>query len=149
MLRILHKTFFNKQMLDRNCIDSARMFFAFKDSIIMYNEGENIGIPIEDEWKNIIPPTPKKQVVLHSAYNKYILKALHKADDLGWFKSYGSWINLGMAMKKHGFELEDWQLFCVTLRDKKDAEYKWIGFTNEGANKLGSDYLMNICAKMS
>lgn len=126
---------------DKNCLESSRKFTAYKDSLTWHNKGQDISKILKNMSLPKIEPKPKLKI--HSSYNKLILNKLKLAYNKGWFNEYGYWLKLGMAMKTHGFQLEDWHLFCDTDKDKQQADYKWLGFKDDGV--LGTDYLLNIC----
>lgn len=147
-LRILHKYFFKMDKMDKACIDTARFFYANKDTEVFYNEGKSIGHIIHQIY--LKQPEEKrveqKEIKLDSRYNKQILKKVDKAHKYGWFDSYQTWIYLGMALKSSGFDLDVWERYCNTEKDIRMAQYKWKGFSEDG--EIGKQYLLNICRKI-
>jgi len=128
-LQLLHMMSFKDDILDKNCIDSARFFLGFKDTIIEYNQGTSI---LEDikRFEETLPiktnPDYSDLKVPHinSGLKNIILLHLKKASEAGEFDDYNSWIGIGFSMKKLGFSLEEYQY--ISKKDAHQAaEEKW------------------------
>ena len=145
-LKILHKYFFNMDKLDKACIDSSRFFYANKNTKCFYNDGKSIGNIIHKIWESNPEPKPRPVPKIGSTYNKMIISKIKTAYEHGWFDEYSEWIQLGIAMKASGFELEHWMEFCHTEKDKTDANYKWQGFSEAGS--ININYLLDICKRV-
>lgn len=143
-LKILHEKMLNKHA-DKACVDSARFFFANKNTEVFYNPGKGIDVIIEKIYDKMPKEVIKPEPIISSNYNRIILSKLDKAYKLGWFKDYSNWVNLGMALHKAGFDISVWHRYCDTKKDVEVAEYKWRGF-REGV--LGKNYLLDICRKI-
>jgi len=147
---------------DSDAKDSARFFFANRETKVIWHDGAELCPPVihevfEDDMPDFSTleekPKPEykwnKQPQYGNKPDKHdmIMDALRIAAQTGSIGGYHEWVRLGFAMKSEGYSESDWhELLCMGKPSDsttlKDYEYKWGGFPTD--SKVTGGTLMHF-----